>query len=84
MSGVSTEDFYFYTVEGNYPKTLMRLTKDEEGSLTFYDFSATHFQRIRTANPIESRFSTIRLRIKKMRDCGNRKTKLAMKFILSQ
>jgi len=62
----------------------MCLTKDEEELLTFYDFPAAHFQHIRTTNPIESSFSTIRLNTKKMRNCGNRKKTLAMMFKLSQ
>ena len=72
------------TFEDKYPKAVMCLRKDEEKLLTFYDFPATHFQHIRTTNPIESSFSTIRLRTKKMRNCGNRKTTLAMMFKLSQ
>jgi len=63
----------------------MCLTKDEEKLLTFYDFPATHFQHIRPTNPIESSFSTIRLRTKKDEEnCGNRKTTLAIMFKLSQ
>ena len=70
--------------EDKYPKAVKSLTKDAEELLTFYDFPAAHFQHIRTTNPIESSFSTIRLRTKKMRNCGNRKTTLAMLYKLSQ
>ena len=63
---------------------LVELAKHAKELLTFYDFPATRFQHIRTTNPIESSFSTIRLRAKKMRDCGNRKTTLAMMYELSQ
>ncbi|HQK83802.1 MAG TPA: transposase [Atribacter sp.] len=70
--------------EDKYPKAVKSLTKDAGELLTFYDFPAAHFQHIRTTNPIESSFSTIRLRTKKMRKCGNRKTTLAMMYELSQ
>ncbi len=68
----------------NTPKRVKSLTKDAEELLTFYDFPTAHFQHIKTTNPIESSFSTIGLRTKKMRNCGNRKTTLAMLYKLSQ
>jgi len=52
--------------------------------LTFYDFLAAHFQHIKTTDPIELSFYTKRLSIKKMRNCGDRKTTLAMMYKLSQ
>jgi len=58
--------------------------KDKDVLLTFYDFPAKHFQHIRTSNPIESTFATVRLRTKRMRNCGNRITNLTMLFKLSQ
>ena len=76
--------FLIHTFGAKYPKAVKSLTKDAEELLTFYDFPAAHFQHIRTTNPIESSFSTIRLRTKKMRNCGNRKTTLAMLYKLSQ
>ena len=50
--------------------------------LTFYDFPAEHWKHIRTTNPIESIFSTVRNRTRKTRGCLNRKTALAMVFRL--
>jgi len=50
----------------------------------FYDFPAKDFQHIRTSNSIESTFATIRLRTKRMLNCGNRTTHLTMLFKLSQ
>src|SRR5690625_6290307 len=50
--------------------------------LAFYDFPAEHWTSIRTTNPIESAFATVRLRTAKMRNCGSRNTTLAMVFKL--
>ena len=50
--------------------------------MAFYDFPADHWVHIQTTNPIESTFSTVRLRIKKTRDCGSRTTILMMVFKL--
>jgi len=72
------------TFDDKYPKATKCLVKDKETLLTFYDFPAKHFQHIRTSNPIESTFATIRLRTKRMRNCGNRTTNLTMLFKLSQ
>jgi len=72
------------TFDDKYPKATKCLMKDKDVLLTFYDFPAKHFQHIRTSNPIESTFATVRLRTKKMRNCGNRTTNLTMLFKLSQ
>jgi len=50
--------------------------------LAFYDFPAAHWQHIRTSNPIESVFATVRLRTTKVKNCGNRKTTLSMAYKL--
>lgn len=52
--------------------------------LAFYDFPAEHWVHIRTSNPIESTFATVRLRTKRSRSCGSRDTTLAMVFKLLQ
>lgn len=65
-----------------YPKTIECLSKDREALLAFYDFPAQHWMHLRTTNPIESSFATIRLRIDKTRDCGSRETTLAMAYQL--
>jgi transposase-like protein len=59
-----------------------RLRKDREELLTFYDFPAEHWVHIRTTNPIESTFATVRLRTKRARNCGSRETTLAMVYKL--
>ena len=56
--------------------------KDREQLLAFYDFTAAHWQHIRTTNPIESVFATVRLRTDKVKNCGSRKTTLAMAWQL--
>jgi len=67
-----------------YARAMECLEKDREELLTFYDFPAEHWIHIRTSNPIESAFSTIRLRTAKTRNCGSRETTLTMVFKLAQ
>jgi len=67
-----------------YSAAMECLKKDKEELLTFYDFPAEHWIHIRTSNPIESAFSTIRLRTAKTRNCGSRETTLMMIFKLAQ
>jgi transposase-like protein len=67
-----------------YPKAMENLEKDREALLAFYDFPATHWIHLRTTNPIESTFATVRLRTKRSRSCGNRDTTLSMVFKLLQ
>lgn len=67
-----------------YPKAIECLAKDKEELLAFYDFPAEHWIHIRTTNPIESAFSTVRLRTHKSRNCGSRDTTLAMVFKLME
>ena len=64
--------------EIKYPKATKCLEKDREALLTFYDFPAEHWVHIRTSNPIESVFATVRLRTAKSKNCGSRSTTLAM------
>ena len=67
-----------------YPKAAECLLKDRESLLTFYDFPAEHWKHIRTTNPIESAFSTVRLRTAKVRSCFSSKTVVTMGFKLCQ
>lgn len=67
-----------------YPQAMECLNKDREDMLAFYDFPAEHWIHIRTTNPIESAFSTVRLRTRKSRNCGSRDTTLAMVYKLLQ
>lgn len=68
--------------EAKYPGAMDCLTKDKTSMLAFYDFPAEHWQHIRTTNPIESAFATVRLRTTKSKSCGSRKTTLAMTYKL--
>jgi len=65
-----------------YPKACACLEKDRDALLAFYDFPALHWQHIRTTNPIESTFATVRLRTDKTRGCVSRDTILALVFKL--
>jgi putative transposase len=67
-----------------YPQAMNCLEKDREELLAFYDFPAEHWIHIRTTNPIESTFATVRLRTKKARNCGSRDTTLAMVYKLME
>jgi transposase-like protein len=67
-----------------HSKAMTCLQKDKEELLAFYDFPAEHWQHIRTTNPIESAFATVRLRTKKSKNCGSRDTTLAMVYKLMQ
>ena len=58
------------------------LGKDKDSTLAFYDFPAVHWQHIRTSNPIESIFATVRLRTTRTKNYGSRKTTLAMAWKL--
>jgi putative transposase len=68
--------------ESKYAKAMGCLKKDRTEMLAFYDFPAEHWAHIRTSNPIESAFATVRLRSKKSRNCGSRDTTLTMVFKL--
>ena len=70
--------------EAKYPKAMGCLAKDRDELLAFYDYPAEHWVHIRTTNPIESTFATVRLRSKRSRNCGSRATTLAMVFKLLQ
>jgi len=57
----------------NIPKAAQCLEKDRDALFTFYDFPAEHWRHIRTTNPIESTFATVRLRTNKVRGCFSAK-----------
>ena len=78
--------FYdFHNIYGlKYPKAAECLEQDRDILLTFYDFPAEHWKHIRTTNPIESTFSTVRLRTAKVRGCFSSKTVMTMAFKLCQ
>jgi len=77
-------DLFIETFQAKYPKAAECLAKDREVLLAFYDFPAEHWVHIRTTNPIESTFSTVRLRTYKTKGCGSRTACLTMVFKLAQ
>lgn len=77
-------DSFLLNYEPKYPKASECLSKDREALLSFYDFPALHWQHIRTTNPIESTFATVRLRTSKTRGCVSRGGMLAMVFKLTK
>jgi putative transposase len=77
-------DHFIKLYEAKYPKACQCLTKDRDVLLTFYDFPAEHWIHVRTTNPIESTFATVRLRHKKTKGNGSRRACLAMVFRLCQ
>ena len=73
-------ELFIETYQDKYPKATLSLQKDREELLAFYDFPAKHWQSIRTSNPIESTFGTIRHRTKRSKGCLNRDGMLHMMF----
>jgi putative transposase len=65
-----------------WPKAADKITSDLDRLLTFYDFPAEHWLHLKTSNPIESTFSTVRLRTKVTKGPGSRAAGLAMAFKL--
>jgi transposase-like protein len=68
--------------QAKYPKVVKRITDDEDELLAFFDFPAEHWIHLRTTNPIESTFATVRLRTKVTKGAGSRAAALAMVFKL--
>lgn len=75
-------DLFVTTFEAKYPKATACLAKDREVLLTFYDFPAEHWRHLRTTNPIESTFATVRLRHRRTKGSGSRTACLTMVFKL--
>lgn len=70
--------------EAKYPKACACLQKDKDVLLTFYDYPAEHWSHLRTTNPIESTFASVRHRTRQTKGCGSRKATLAMVLQLLQ
>ncbi len=68
--------------EARYSKAVETLTKDQDQLLTFFDFPAEHWIHLRTTNPIESPFATVKARTKVTKGAGSREAGLAMAFKL--
>jgi transposase-like protein len=65
-----------------FPNAAAKITEDEEELLAFYDYPAQHWEHLRTTNPTESAFATVRLRTKVTRGHGSKAAALAMAFKL--
>jgi len=82
VSSEKAFDHFVQTYQAKYPKAVACLEKDREVLLAFYDFLAEHWVHIRTTNPIESTFATIRHRADQAKGCVSRNTMLAMLYKL--
>jgi transposase-like protein len=76
-------DAFIETYGIKYEKAVECLTKDRDALFAFYDFPAEHWKHLRTTNPIESTFATVRHRTVRSRGCLSNKTALAMIFKLT-
>jgi putative transposase len=65
-----------------YPKAVECLKQDQDALLAFFDFPAEHWKHLRTMNPIESAFSTVKLRSRVTRGAGSRAAGLTMTYKL--
>ena len=77
-------DLFEKTFDAKYQAAVQCLSKDRDVLLTFYDFPAENWCHIRTTNPIESTFATIRLRHRKTKGNGSAKASVTMMFKLAQ
>ena len=77
-------DQFIESFEAEYPKAVECPGKDREVLLTFYEFPAEHWVHLCTTNPIESTFTTVRLRTARTKRCGSRTACLRMVFTLAQ
>lgn len=75
-------DRFVELYSAKYPKAAGKLTNDRDELLAFYDFPAEHWQHLRTTNPIESTFATVRHRTTRTRNCVSRATFLGLAFKL--
>jgi transposase-like protein len=75
-------DGFIESYEWKYAKAAQCLAKDRDALLVFYDFPAEHWKHLRTTNPIESTFATVRHRTIRSKGCLSNKTALAMVFKL--
>lgn len=81
---VTAFDSFLKTYGAKYPKATEKLMRDRDALLAFYDFPAEHWLHLRTTNPIESTFATVRHRTTRTRNCVSRVTFLGLAFKLVQ
>lgn len=79
---VRAADAFAHEYGAKWPKAVAKIVDDLEVLLTFFDFPAEHWLHLKTTNPIESTFSTVRLRTKVTKGPGSRAAGLAMAFKL--
>jgi transposase-like protein len=84
MDAEAACDAFIAAYSLKYEKAVECLVKDRDALLAFYDFPAEHWQHLRTTNPIESAFATVRHRTTRAKGCLSNKTALAMIFKLAQ
>ena len=75
-------DHFVASYGAKYPKATEKVIKDKDALLAFYDFPAEHWSHLRTTNPIESTFATVRHRTTRTRNCVSRATFLGLAFKL--
>jgi transposase-like protein len=80
--GEAAFDAFIAAYEVKYDKAAACLAKDRQALLAFYDFPAEHWKHLRTSNPIESTFATVRHRTIRSKGCLSNRTALAMVFKL--
>jgi len=83
-SAIKAFDFFLEKYGVKYEAACACLSKDRDSLLAFYDFPAEHWGHLRTTNPIESTFATIRLTSRRTKGSGSRKASLMMMFKLAQ
>lgn len=76
-------DVFIEEFDPKYPKAVASLRDNREDLMTFYDFPAENWIHLRTTNPVESVFATVRLRTKRTKGCGTRTATLMMVFKLA-
>ena len=81
-AALAAYDQFISSYQAKYPKATECLEKDKEWLFTFYNFPAQHWPHLRTTNPIESTFATVRLRTHRTKGCGSRIATLTMVFKL--
>ena len=81
---IKAYDRFVKEYSAKWPKAVECLTKDKDVLFTFYDFPAEHWAHLRTTNPIESTFATVRHRTRQTKGCGSRAATLTMVFQLAR
>src|SRR5580692_5126886 len=82
-AALAVYDQFISSYQIKFPKACQCLEKDKAVLFTFYNFPAQHWPHLRTTNPIESTFATVRLRTHRTKDCGSRIATLTMVFKLA-